>query len=332
LIESKKHLFPVALAAEPNFQAKSLSFLDDAVGVKTGQYANIQSAQWDKGAIVYHPPTPQIVINADGTITERFLESIQPYQAGQISGNGNTYTLTDDINGSQVQIGCSNIVFDGNGHSISLMEGAFNAGVYAANSINITIKNVKIFTPFVSVEIDGCSYCQITNVNASSYIELRYSSNNTISKNACPLRIKSGVGNEVFMNNLTDLSLWTGPNVIYANNIFTGSPYLAAGNVWDNGSVGNYWSDYLTRYPNASEIGQTGVGDTPYEIDADNVDYHPFMHPYEIEKDAVALPTPEATPTPEPEPFPTTLVITASGASAAIISIGVLMYLKKRNH
>jgi N-acetylneuraminic acid mutarotase len=34
----------------------------------------------------------------------------------------------------------------------------------------------------------------------------------------------------------------------------------------------------------------------------------------------------------KPEPFPTTLVATASGASVAIISMGLLVYFKKRNH
>jgi hypothetical protein len=34
----------------------------------------------------------------------------------------------------------------------------------------------------------------------------------------------------------------------------------------------------------------------------------------------------------QPEPFPTTLVITASGASLAIIGVGLLVYFKKRKH
>ena len=34
----------------------------------------------------------------------------------------------------------------------------------------------------------------------------------------------------------------------------------------DYGSIGNYWSDYLSRYPNATEIDHSGIGDTPYAI------------------------------------------------------------------
>lgn len=52
-----------------------------------------------------------------------------------------------------------------------------------------------------------------------------------------------------------------------------------------------------------------------------------------LESDS-SLPTPTPTPTsspiPEPEPFPTALVIAASGASIAIIGVGLLVYFKKR--
>lgn len=48
-------------------------------------------------------------------------------------------------------------------------------------------------------------------------------------------------------------------------------------NVWDDGERGNYWSDYFTRYPNATEIYNTGVGDTGFHINPNNIDYHPVM-------------------------------------------------------
>jgi len=51
---------------------------------------------------------------------------------------------------------------------------------------------------------------------------------------------------------------------------------------WDNGTVGNYWSDYLTRYPNASEIDGTGRGDTPFYINPTNIDNYPLMEPATI--------------------------------------------------
>jgi parallel beta-helix repeat protein len=120
-------------------------------------------------------------------------------------------------------------------------------------------------------------------------------------------------------------------------------PTLAAGNPnsWDDGKEGNYWSDYLSRYPNASEAGNTGVGDTAYFINENNIDYYPLMKPYgTVNADLLspsASPTQEHTATPSPntqteiEPPPTALVVAISVASVAIASIGLMVYLKKHN-
>ena len=55
---------------------------------------------------------------------------------------------------------------------------------------------------------------------------------------------------------------------------------VANPNVWDDGEKGNYWSDYALRYSNASEMGNTGVGDTAYFINENNIDRYPLMAPY----------------------------------------------------
>ena len=60
---------------------------------------------------------------------------------------------------------------------------------------------------------------------------------------------------------------------------------------WDNGAVGNYWSDYLAKYPNAKEIDSSGIGNTPYTIDENNTDHYPLLHQVNI---------PSISPTPEP--------------------------------
>jgi hypothetical protein len=43
-------------------------------------------------------------------------------------------------------------------------------------------------------------------------------------------------------------------------------------NFWDNGTEGNYWSDYQ-----GTDANQDGVGDTSYVIDANNIDHYPLM-------------------------------------------------------
>jgi len=48
-------------------------------------------------------------------------------------------------------------------------------------------------------------------------------------------------------------------------------------NIWDNGSEGNYWSNY-----NGTDSNGDGVGDTPYVIDENNQDNYPLMEQFII--------------------------------------------------
>jgi len=48
-------------------------------------------------------------------------------------------------------------------------------------------------------------------------------------------------------------------------------------NFWDNGTAGNYWSNY-----NGTDNDGDGIGDTPYVIDENNQDNYPLMAPVDI--------------------------------------------------
>jgi parallel beta-helix repeat protein len=56
--------------------------------------------------------------------------------------------------------------------------------------------------------------------------------------------------------------------------------FAVSHNTWDNGFEGTYWSDYVTRYPNATEIDGSGIWDTPYVINEDNQDNYPLIQLY----------------------------------------------------
>jgi parallel beta-helix repeat protein len=92
--------------------------------------------------------------------------------------------------------------------------------------------------------------------------------------------------------------------------------------VWSSGDQGNYWSGY-----NGTDTNGDGIGDIPYVLNSENVDSYPLVYPYDIEKGAITLPTPK----PQPElPSFLSFVVVASGASVAIVGIGLLVYFKKR--
>jgi len=79
----------------------------------------------------------------------------------------------------------------------------------------------------------------------------------------------AGESNSVFKDNLLTLNLrgifvYSSNNLIYKNNLIK-NDYNAnddvVNNSWDNGEIGNYWSDYSGNDNNGD-----GIGDTPYEV------------------------------------------------------------------
>jgi parallel beta-helix repeat protein len=48
-------------------------------------------------------------------------------------------------------------------------------------------------------------------------------------------------------------------------------------NIWDKSQMGNYWSDYENRYPNAEELNNSAAWDTPYVLDQYNKDNYPLV-------------------------------------------------------
>ena len=108
-------------------------------------------------------------------------------------------------------------------------------------------------------------------------------------------------------NNYEGIDLDKEANYFYLNNLINNTydvrlhifsdPYVPYSmNVFDNGSVGNYWSDYKAKYPNAIEIGNTGIYNTSYVIVGNITDNYPLMAQYNIGMTGVPISVPTPTP------------------------------------
>lgn len=292
-------------------------------------------------ALVDRQYLPELTIKSDGTIA--VYQQPPPYEESPapelINRTGNVYTLTADVEGYSVRIDRSNIVFDGAGHTIHAPGGFSNAGLRLLHVTDVTVKNLEVTgNSYTSIFLVG-SNCQITNVKTQK-----------------DLRVNSDGFNTITESSLNGLVLWQGTNLISKCNIsriflndrsgsntFTQNTFscdnstddrligVYSANSWDNGSLGNYWSDYLTKYPNASEIGNTGLGDKPYVIDKDNVDNYPLMFPFDIENNRVVASSTSSSDTNSGLNPPTALIVASVAlVIVAMIAVAALVYWKKR--
>jgi parallel beta-helix repeat protein len=178
----------------------------------------------------------------------------------------------------------TNNVFSGNYQAIALYADDY---VISENSISGS-SDVAILVDTAALRSQGdnnlITQNQITNNNGA--LDILKSNGTTITENniannALILTLASltAYGNDagfqmLFLNNFVNNTQTL--LIPFAGPIVVGVVPLSPAGQWDNGSVGNYWVDYLSRYPNATEIDHSGIGDTPYEI----VDSGPYSISY----------------------------------------------------
>ncbi len=127
-------------------------------------------------------------------------------------------------------------------------------------------------------------------IGASCYVESSYSTftGNVIATSYRSLALDFSGDFNTFIGN--DIGKWdisgAHNNTFSGNNIESLGVSNAYNNSW-NGiypSGGNYWNSYsgvdLKKGPNQDQPGGDGIGDTPFIVDADNIDHYPLMRPY----------------------------------------------------
>ena len=74
----------------------------------------------------------------------------------------------------------------------------------------------------------------------------------------------------------------------YENYLWQNRPWS---DYWNNSGAGNYWSDYLPSYPDASQVELSAVWNTPYVVGGDEQDNYPLMNPFNASNLNVQLPS-----------------------------------------
>jgi parallel beta-helix repeat protein len=188
-----------------------------------------------------------------------------------------------------------------------------NAGqVILVKCRDIIVQNLDLSRALVGIEMLGTVYSEIShnNITNNAGIELWHSANNNISannitNNECGIYLINSANNSISRNNITGngngvhLDRDSNYNAIFGNDIMANTHYGIShfesesnsvfhnnfaenqnhvstggiyGNFWDDGLEGNFWNDY-----NGTDSDHDGIGDTPYPIEANNIDNYPLM-------------------------------------------------------
>ncbi|MCZ2809401.1 MAG: right-handed parallel beta-helix repeat-containing protein [Candidatus Bathyarchaeota archaeon] len=239
------------------------------------------------------PPYEPVTIRADGTI-DPATAPIQRF--------GDVYTLTGDMDNIRVER--NNMILDGNGHTLTgkgrtmavyvgsryvtiknlIINGGHMGISLASSSSNVTISGnviTGVTVPVPELQATGgiCVWGEDSHVISGNHIENNYigiylyeSSNsniygNNITNNKYGLIFWEASNNIIYRNRLTNNTVQ-----IYDVGVYSPDRASPSVNKWDNGTTGNYWSDY-----NGTDNNRDGIGDTPYVIYESNQDIYPLM-------------------------------------------------------
>ena len=254
-----------------------------------------------------------ITIGADGSVNPS-ISSIQQsgntyFLTADVVGNitvqksnivfdGNRYKADSVAIGVDMTTGISNVtvknfIIDGTS-GFTYNPGHFNFfGILLYNGSNVLLTNNSIInTNHLGV------YVSTVGINIVGGGSNKVIGNN-VENNSDGLSFSDTQDNVVTENNVTanhgwlleftwGISFFDASNNLIFNNNFNDNydqyhgNYAQVGsedsiNLWDDGKMGNYWSDYTGIDANGD-----GIGDTPYEVDSKNTDRYPLINPSNI--------------------------------------------------
>ena len=240
--------------------------------------------------------------NKDGYQILRILpDGLVDPPTDSIRKDGNVYTFTTNFYG-QLIVETDNVIIDGAGH---ILHGQYDGnrtdswvvgqgsdqntssipwtiGIDLARSDlhNLTVKNLNIQNFYIGIYVwTTNNMLTENNINDNIVGVLLSGDSNTLTKNNIAHN-EEGIFFGVNTPGNEPLNIALNQNNFVDNDVqFSGCfcedfDTEETPHTWDNGEIGNFWSDYQGIDNNAD-----GIGDTPYIIDLLNQDRYPLMEP-----------------------------------------------------
>lgn len=225
-------------------------------------------------------------------ISNNKLKEINGYPGAiYLNDSNNNWLQQNDVEDT-IQISVSLLRSDSNTVSANRIVNGSGVGVYIFGSYDTIVGNAVSNNGIYGITISS-KFSKIldNNISSDAGIFLNGASGNLISGNNISNRdigfdCGDGDSNTFFENNIigngnSTAILFSGTvnnQTFYSNNIVNNVQNIKYLNdeippfswesivKWDNGTVGNYWSDYITKCPAAKETDNTGTYDTPYAL------------------------------------------------------------------
>jgi parallel beta-helix repeat protein len=198
------------------------------------------------------------------TLTDNFCGISVAYSSNQhihdnVVGNSGNHGINLDDSSSNLIVG--NTVADCHNFGLHVYRSSSNR--ICENVLTNNVKGIRLSSS------DNNTVSQNNMTNNEHGIAISASSNNLIFEN-----IVSGNDIGVLLSSINPLN-----NTVWNNDFVDNTKQVlddASGAIllWDNGTIGNFWSDY-----GGLDSDGDGVGDTPYIIDDHNQDNCPLVQP-----------------------------------------------------
>ena len=168
----------------------------------------------------------------------------------------------------------------------ALIGNAIGVSLTSSLFVNITSNRItdSIDTGALLSDSNNCSITlnlildAVVGLELISTSDVEFASNNVTGSQSEAVRVTGGGRNTFHHNNMIR------NNYQDASGTYLGPQALdsTAGDAWDDGSEGNYWSDYRLRYPDAKTTGRTW--DTPYDLAGSGArkDRFPLAEPMDL--------------------------------------------------
>jgi nitrous oxidase accessory protein len=239
-------------------------------------------------------------ISATGNQTQITGTNITTGPSTGVNLNGSHCRIADNVMGGRIQLigssnevvansvsyifgyGDSNVIKDNVCESIGLEYSSGN--IVSGNTVTSTSRGYSgISLGYSSNNLVSGNYIS----GFSSDVRLWFSSDNTFTENVIAdslsgtISIGGSSNNTFYLNNFVD-NMWDWITYVYDH--YTDPNYRDAypnmtlsTNSWDNGTVGNHWSNRTF-----TDADGDGIGDAPYIINENNQDNHPLINPADI--------------------------------------------------